>query len=134
MADQNPDDQIDHTNVRDEPTDGVAAHCGRAAAEIDQIARDAKEALADQGIDIDLFFLVPNSGRAIVTSAPLEIPQTMNGTGWARSSDRSSLDRSGWIECGADQSRVPPPTRSLIISPRNLQSSRLNHRSPSMRQ
>ena len=66
MADQNPDDQIDHTDVRDEPMDGVEAHRGRAAAEIDQIARDAKEALADQGIDIDLFFLSPNSGKAIL--------------------------------------------------------------------
>ena len=66
MADQNPDDQIDHTDVRDEPMDGVEAHRGRAAAEIDQIARDAKEALADQGIDIDLFFLAPNSGKAIL--------------------------------------------------------------------
>ena len=66
MADQNPDDQIDHTDVRDEPMDGVEAHRGRAAAEIDQIARDAKEALADQGIDIDLFFLAPNSGEAIL--------------------------------------------------------------------
>ena len=66
MADQDPDDQIDHTDVRDEPMDGVEAHRGRAAAEIDQIARDAKEALADEGIDIDLFFLAPNSGKAIL--------------------------------------------------------------------
>ena len=44
--------------------DDLTTHRARAASVLDQIARDAKEALTDQGID--LFFLVPNSGQAIL--------------------------------------------------------------------
>jgi hypothetical protein len=52
----------------DDPTDDIdeATYRDRAASKLDQIARQAKQALADQDIDIALFFLVPNSGDAIL--------------------------------------------------------------------
>jgi hypothetical protein len=47
--------------------DDVTTHRARAKAEIDQIAQQAKLALADKGIiDTPLFFLVPNSGNAVL--------------------------------------------------------------------
>ena len=45
--------------------DAVIAHRARAKAELGQIARQAKQALADAGIDLNLFFLVRNSGDTI---------------------------------------------------------------------
>jgi hypothetical protein len=66
MADQDPDDQIDHTHVRDEPMDDVAIHRARAASVLDQIARQSKQTLVAAGIDIDVFFLVPSSGDAVI--------------------------------------------------------------------
>jgi hypothetical protein len=63
----------DHDELQDdapspgESTDDEADYRERAAAKLDQIARDAKEAMAYQGIDTPLFFLVPNSGDAILT-------------------------------------------------------------------
>jgi hypothetical protein len=58
METQEPDDLTDCEDVADRRA--------RAEAMLGQIARDAKEALADQGIDIDLFLLAPNSGEAIL--------------------------------------------------------------------
>jgi hypothetical protein len=57
------------TRALDDPAldDDVTAYRGLAAAKLDQIAHDAKEALAYRGIDTPLFFLVPNSGNAILT-------------------------------------------------------------------
>jgi hypothetical protein len=49
-----------------EDGDEVTDHRARARAELDQIARLAKQALAEQKIALDLFFLVPNSGQAIL--------------------------------------------------------------------
>ncbi len=47
--------------------DDVADHRERAKAEIDQTARQTKQALIDADIDLGIFFMVPNSGRAIVS-------------------------------------------------------------------
>ena len=49
-----------------EDGDEVTAYRARARTELDQIARQVKQALAEQKIDFDLFFLVPNSGEAIL--------------------------------------------------------------------
>jgi hypothetical protein len=38
----------------------------RAAANLNQIARDAKDRLDEHGIDTPLFFLLPNSGDAVL--------------------------------------------------------------------
>jgi hypothetical protein len=43
----------------------VPAYRERAAAKLDQIARDVREALAKRGIEIGLLFLIP-SGRSIL--------------------------------------------------------------------
>ncbi|MBV8410137.1 MAG: hypothetical protein JOY64_21090 [Alphaproteobacteria bacterium] len=57
---------MDAFDEQGDPTDdiGVTAHRARAKAALDQIAQQAKQALADAGIDLSLFFLVPNSATA----------------------------------------------------------------------
>jgi len=47
--------------------DGVVAQRAKASAELDRITRTAKQALLHAGIDLELFFMVPNSGDAILT-------------------------------------------------------------------
>jgi hypothetical protein len=49
-----------------EDGDEVTADRDRAKATLNQVARLAKQTLADQKIDLDLFFLVPNSGKSIL--------------------------------------------------------------------
>lgn len=39
----------------------------RARVNLDQIARDAKRLLAENGIEISLFFMIPNSGHSVLT-------------------------------------------------------------------
>jgi hypothetical protein len=52
-------------DLRDD--DEMAAHRAKAKAELDQIARQARQALTEQGLgDISLFFLIPNSGDSIL--------------------------------------------------------------------
>ena len=46
--------------------DDVAAHRGKAKTELDQIVQQVREALTEQGIDTPLFFLIPNSGEAVI--------------------------------------------------------------------
>ena len=57
-----------HSELPDDEDDDIdeATYRDRAASKLDQIAQQAKQALADQDIDIALFFLVPNSGEAIL--------------------------------------------------------------------
>ena len=47
--------------------DVVEAKRARASAELDQITRTAKQALVHAGIDLELFFMVPRSGNAILS-------------------------------------------------------------------
>ena len=56
------------TQALDYPADedGVTAYRERAKGMLNQIAQQARLALADQCIDLDLFFLAPNSGEAIL--------------------------------------------------------------------
>jgi hypothetical protein len=56
------------TQALDYPADDddVTACRARAQTELDQIAEQARQALAEQGIDTPLFFLVPNSGNAVL--------------------------------------------------------------------
>jgi hypothetical protein len=63
----NKDAAMDDDELQDDaPSLDEADYRERAAAKLDQIARDARETLAYQGIDTPLFFLVPNSGNAIL--------------------------------------------------------------------
>jgi hypothetical protein len=73
MDTQEIDDQTDD--------DDVMAHRERAKAELDQIAQQVRLALAELGIDIPLFFIVPNSGDAIVTFGTITDPPD---TEWSR--------------------------------------------------
>jgi hypothetical protein len=58
-----------HEAMEDDPADydGGTAHRARAKMMLDQIARQARQALDEQQIDLDPFFMVPNSGDAIIT-------------------------------------------------------------------
>jgi hypothetical protein len=46
--------------------DDVTVHRAKAQEEIDRIAQQVRQALTEQGIDIPLFFLIPNSGDSIL--------------------------------------------------------------------
>jgi hypothetical protein len=54
----------DHDDLTDDNDE--ATYRERAAAMLDQIAQQAKQALSDAGIGIGLFFIVPRSGKAIL--------------------------------------------------------------------
>src|SRR5262245_24352908 len=60
--------------------DGMASAAAAIAqrtlvsAELDQIAHLAKEALLNAGIDLELFFMVPHSGDAILTFGTISDP------------------------------------------------------------
>jgi hypothetical protein len=63
------DEQVDLTDDND------AAPCReRASALLDQIADLTKQALANAGIDIELFFLIPRCGDAICIFGTLADP------------------------------------------------------------
>ena len=68
MTDHNgPKEQADdHWQVRDDE-DTVEARRMRAAAMLEQIARQVREALRAEDIGMPVFFVIPNSGRAILS-------------------------------------------------------------------
>ncbi len=58
-------------DIHDEPDDladdcDVTAHRARAAAKLDQIAQQTQQMLAEAGVAIDVFFLIPSSGDAVL--------------------------------------------------------------------
>jgi hypothetical protein len=57
------------TQALDDPAldDDVTAHRERAKDLLNEIARQTKQALTEQGIDTSVFFLIPHTGDAIVT-------------------------------------------------------------------
>ena len=87
-------------NDDDDLTDdeaNVMAHRARAKAELDQIARQTKQALVEAGIDIGVFFLIPLECDHYLRLPWLAIPATVSGAGWPKSSSQSCGSRSGWI-------------------------------------
>ena len=54
--------------------DDVAGHRERAKAELDQIARQTKQALIDTDIDLGIFFVIPSSGYSIITFGTMSDP------------------------------------------------------------
>jgi hypothetical protein len=62
----------------DEPDDltddDVVAHRTQAAAKLDQIVRQTKQALIDPGIDLGIFFVIPSSGYSIITFGTMSDP------------------------------------------------------------
>jgi hypothetical protein len=60
---------MDIQNECDAPTDDddVTAQRARARSLLSQIAEQAKQALSERSIDTTLFFIVPNSGDAVLT-------------------------------------------------------------------
>ena len=63
------DAAMDINDALDDLTDEerVADRRARAKDLLNEIARQTKQALTEQGIDTSVFFLVPNSGDAIIT-------------------------------------------------------------------
>ncbi len=66
MTNQELDDPTNDDDVLGESMDDAADYRERAAAKIDQIAQQTKQMLAEAGIDIDVFFLIPSSGDSIL--------------------------------------------------------------------
>jgi hypothetical protein len=52
---------------RDDLTDDVVAYRERATAMLPEIAQQVRGALAEEGLDVSVFFLVPHSGDAVIT-------------------------------------------------------------------
>jgi hypothetical protein len=64
-------DTYDELNGDDEPVaesmDGVPAYRKRAAELLDDIARRTNQSLADAGIEMDVFFMIPSSGHSVLS-------------------------------------------------------------------
>ena len=103
-----------------EDGDEVTAYRARARTELDQIARQTKQALAEQGLTSTVFFLVPNSGEAVLLFGTPADPDDLHGNELATSSRQSCGRWLGWMARGADQSCVvqPPMPRSVTNTPR----------------
>src|SRR5690349_1245210 len=67
---------MDEHDEPDDLTDDerVADHRDRARSELDQIAQRAKQALINAGIDIPVFFTIPNSGDSVLTFGTVTDP------------------------------------------------------------
>jgi hypothetical protein len=63
---------MDFNDERDDlaDDDDVTTHRDRAREILTEIAQQVKQALADQGIDLALFFLVPSSGPIVIFGCP----------------------------------------------------------------
>jgi hypothetical protein len=74
---------MDFNDERDDLTndDAVVAYRARAAAEIDQIAQHVRQSLTERGIDMPVFFIIPNSGSSIITFG---CPGDPSDAEWAR--------------------------------------------------
>jgi hypothetical protein len=66
MTNQELDDPTNDDDVLGESMDDAADYRERAAAKIDQIAQQTKQMLAEAGIDIPVFFLIPSSGDSVL--------------------------------------------------------------------
>ncbi len=72
------DELTEADDVPGESMDDEVDYRERAAAELDQIAGDARQALKEQGIDISLFFLIPNSGHSVIVfGTPTDPPDEL---------------------------------------------------------
>jgi hypothetical protein len=112
--------------------DGVMAHRARTSAMLSQITRQAKLALNEQSIDIDLFFVVPHSGDALLTFGTVADPPDAL---WDQVSEIVSavvrqsvgLERTrcrpvmcAMTESSTDQQHSPPPNPTPTSGAKNL--------------
>lgn len=67
MLDDPKDSQPDHSDDQQDRNGHTAQYRGRATVCVDEIARRTKVALTERGILLDVFFVVPNSGEAIIS-------------------------------------------------------------------
>ena len=107
---------MDFNDEREDLADDgrAAAHRERATAMLPEIAQQVKEALTGERIDTSVFFLVPNSGDAIITFGSAVDPPTPNGVEWPMSSPRPCGNRSGSLGRDAEKWCARPPTQLLI--------------------
>ena len=93
------------TQAIDDPAldDDVTAHRERAKDLLNEIARQTKQALTEQGMDTSVFFLIPHTGDAIITFGTTLDPTMTSGAESARSSQASCGSWSGWIARDAER-------------------------------
>jgi hypothetical protein len=78
MDDDDDDDLMtDDTAMPDEYTDDVPAYRERATSRLQDIAQQTKQALADAGIDLHIFFTIPSSGHSILTFGTVSDPDDL---------------------------------------------------------
>ena len=75
------DDDDEHDELTDaaddvpgESMDDEVDYRERATSLLQDIAQQTKQALADAGIDLDIFFTIPSSGHSIITFGTLADP------------------------------------------------------------
>jgi hypothetical protein len=96
----------------------VEAQRARASAELDQITRTAKQALVHAGIDLELFFMVPGSGNAILAYGT---PGDPDDDLWNRVRDvvvSVLQETTVWNDRNATASYAQPQGRLLIAQAR----------------
>lgn len=69
-----PDGRIDETATDSKTPTSAADHRERAAGILDQLTREAKVALARDGIELGVFFVVPSAGAAVLQVGTLADP------------------------------------------------------------
>ena len=72
--DDEHDELIDDAAMPDETTDDVPAYRERATGLLQDIAQQTKQALADAGINLHIFFTIPSSGHSIITFGTVADP------------------------------------------------------------
>jgi hypothetical protein len=78
------DEHDDEMPDNDAAEGDEATYRSRAAAELDQIARQTKQTLVEADIDIDVFFLIPSSGNSVLIFGT---PGDPDDDLWSRVSD-----------------------------------------------
>jgi hypothetical protein len=72
--DEHDDLIADDAAMPDEATDDAPAYRERATSRLQDIAQQTRQALADAGIDLPIFFTIPSSGHSILTFGTVSDP------------------------------------------------------------
>ena len=116
-ANDEHDELTDADDVLDESMDDEADHRERAATKLDQIAQQVKQALADAGINIDIFFVIPSSD-SIITYGTVTDPDPSDEEWGSVSAIVSNIVRQS---LGLDRTRCQPVTCTSIGSATSIQ-------------
>ena len=67
----------DDAAMLDEATDDARGYRERATSRLQDIAQQTRQALADAGIDLHIFFTIPSSGHSILTFGTVADPDDL---------------------------------------------------------